>query len=413
MAETDDGAPPKEAAENPRSNERRQDEIATVINATIMSEHRKRLIGHDRNTEGPKLTKDPIEIAHAILTGQNGSDRPLKISFDRATEKGHDVWMPVVDRPDLDGNMQEFEEAEIRLAGIDGVAPNGDLICYFEDINGNKVKKPGAEDDSLLKIAYTREEVLELQMRSEMATYSGFFPDSSQDIFQAAMGNRVIDESLDPAIESSAKESGMFTADQIRSLVDQAEPDASKRSPKTQQLLKSLDGKIILTREDFQQAVTVLGGPGALSARANEISTEIAKLQKTLSADPNNEIAMQQLEELQTEQSALGTAYNLFTDAQKEGKTPFDDYFDKAQNGELTNDQRVVLSAFLSGDTKPLAEHIQRMEGLSDKEKKDLLEFSKKAGKEMLWVLAALLAIPAAATAGGLYLAASSAQSRR
>ncbi len=381
-----------------------------------MSEHRKRLIGDKGEIKSAKTAEESaLAISHALLTGENDGDQPFARKFPKATGDGHDVMMPAVIRQDRGGKDQEFPEGEIRLAGIAGVTPDGQLLCYFEDKDGEVLEDSAGKDeqgDARLKLAYTREEVLGLQMQAELNTYAKLFVgEDSQQVFQACMGNRDMDESLDPAIENAAK-NRIPTADDIRSLISSISPDETTRSPQATKLLENLDGKVVLTKDDFQEAVTVLGGSKeAFAQQSDKLSAEIANLEATLKIDNNNATAQQRLEAAQAEQAVLGNAYKLFSEAEAKGETPFDGLFDQIQNGEFDSEAaQALLESVRKGDLSGIVDKMleEQTKGMDAEERARWKTNTLKALKGSAIVGGAPLGLAAllAALAGALVIGA-------
>jgi hypothetical protein len=405
----DIGAEGEESPEgNPRTIERRSLEAGLVVTSTLMSEHRKRLVDDKGRLKPPSTPEEhALHIAHELLTGENDGDKPFTRGFRKATGEAHDIMMPGFKKEDRGDTLRVFADGEIRVAGIAGVTPDGKLLCYFEDKDGNVVADSGGEDengDTRFKIPLDREDLLGLQMQAEIDTYSKLFPGQSQEVFQAVMKNRDMDESLDPAIETTAQAAGLPPAEYIRNLITTSSPEAANRPPEMQQLLDSLAGKVLLTKEDFQQVTQALGGSEVLSNRANALSVEIGQLRKVLENDPDNAVAQQKLAALKSEQAVIGVAYEQFKAAQARGEMPFDEYYDKAINGQLTLEQKQMMESFLKGDLTPLADYIQKAQNLTDSEKNELSDYIKKTGKSAGLLLALILVLPAAAAAGVVYM---------
>lgn len=201
-----------------------------------------------------------------------------------------------------------------------------------------------------------------------------------------------------------------FPTEIVRGLIGAISPDASKHTPEIQKLLTSIEGKTVLTRQDYQEAIKLMGGSSeAFATRSDELSAEKIRLEGLLRGDPGNTTAAQRLEEIKAEQDIIGKTYSLFKEAEKEGKNPFDTFFDKAEADQLDLKQfDIIAKAMKTGDIKPLLDEYLNSQNFTEEEKHRILKYSKTAGKGALWILAMALVIPAVALAGATMVAASS-----
>jgi rubrerythrin len=270
--------------------------------------------------------------------------------------------------------------------------------CVIED--------PSDPDHKIAKIS--GDKLAEAHMALNVTEIAGNFDDPSEKVLAEwiAKGGSE-DIPLDPAkiqeiqekLKSKEAENVKgFPAEDVRSLIKLISPDESNHTPEVQKLLKSIEGKTALTREDFQRTIKLMGGSSeAFAQRDEEIIAEIGRLKNLQNISPSETLRLR-IEELQAEQAAIGIGFKVFSDAEKDEKNPFDDLFDKAENGQIDPKQfEVVRQAISSGDMKLLLDEFSKTQNLTDNEKSKILKYSKSAGKGALWLLALALIVPAIA----------------
>lgn len=374
-----EGADSPETEASPRTTERIKDEVSLIITRTLLSEATRRLKGPDGQ---PRMPEDQEEgrlfAAQQILTRERAPGDANILEFKKSADSTHDLWMPTrINAVNRAGLTQSFAGGMVRLAGMIESTSDGRIVCYLEGKDGNVIQDSAGADetgDSRIKITLTREEILRMQMHSEKDGYEGFFPGESQQIFRASMGEAPMDESLDPAIEAAANAADMLTAADVQTRITKFFPDTAKMPDPAKAVLKSLEGKTVITKQDFLDAMSLGANPLEQFAKsADAISTEITELKN---GDPENAPAAARLEQLLAQQQLINTAYEAFKKASAEGKDPFDAYFDKVQNGQLTPEQaKAFIQAFRAGNDDAIADQIvdlQIKEGMTDGEKADV-----------------------------------------
>ncbi len=351
--------------------ERRLGEMGQVASSLF----RGRLIGEDgQRLSAAAINMDPVARRINYSDALGNLDAEALLSGPRVfpekpgTDKGEPVFVTLA------------SGERVKLLQIIGVDGKDDLTCEYETV----IETATGPTSRFDKGPVARRAIVQGNIVSERATIVAGFSGDEQAVVSAyidSLDPTVTDPSLptDGQIEAAAK-GRMLTTDDVRTLITNVLPDESKRPVEAQRLLNSLEGKLLLTPKDFREAMSLMGASKeSFATRSDALSAEIKRLSGILSTDKSNDSAKTRLEEAYAEQAIIGTAYELFAQAEKDGKNPLDDCFEKIQNGELSPTQtEAFIQAFREGNPDGLINFIMEQRA------KDIPEDQQEAVRSKL-----------------------------
>ena len=199
------------------------------------------------------------------------------------------------------------------------------------------------------------------------------------------------DEDLRKHAEKAAHENDILTSQDVSGLIKKFFPDEAKRPADVQVFLETLGEETVLSKENFQRSLDVMGlKPESFREKARGVREEINLLKAKLDADPEDTIAKRDLEDAQAAFTLLDTVDSLWSEAAKKGETPFDAYFSQVQNGEIkSEDAKAFTEAFRSGKIDSLIEQLpalQETDDMSDEQKAELNSLKAKLKDPDKWI---------------------------
>lgn len=387
------------APSNERDPERRIMEINTVSDAALNRRYAETCLEPNgklkRNLTGEARALSNI---YGLMHDENVSG-----VFVKGSDNDIILPEPAAAIPDPHGGAaRRFGPDELRLASI--VRAEGEiLICTFD--NSKDGGRPILDSrGQSLEIGIPRADLVNAQLAAERATYEGLFEGDDKIVLAARIdalpqaGSKTPPPEIDSALENSANNIGLPTTSAIKGLVESIKANGTPNSEAVDKLLINLEGKTLLTKEDFHQLVDLLGGREAITQEVTRLRAVITENAKILETNPSDAMAQRVLNESKAQLTLLDEQDQIWAEAEAESKTPFDDYFEKAQNGELDAEKtEALMNALEKGDFTPILELFAKSRGIemSDDDKAAWVDYAKKAGTGGLWVLAILLAIPA------------------
>lgn len=350
--------------------------------------------GRQSADKGPDdLTAKAIRGAEQFkeLKKEHFEHGPLIFPTTEGTEKGNPLSL------DHEGNETYLEE-------ITGIDDDGNYTCRIIDKN-----EVGNEDATRHTVTITPRELFDMNLTAERANIEEGLEGNELKVAQTYLDTidpnaetpEITDETA-KRMETVAREQGMLTASDLSQIVDRAIPADDPDREKAQKLLDSLNDKTVVDREDFHEALSIMGiDRNTIHSRADIIRADIIKQKNILKDLPNDEMATRTLKELEAEFTMINNLDTLWTESEKQGKTPFDTFFEKAQDGELRSGEIAgLLSDFTKGEYDSLVEKLPDLMGKTEEEKKAIKEKLKKGGINTLLALIYMLAAAGILTAG-------------
>ncbi len=395
MAETATADPPQtERVDNEVSAEiqqRREGEVRAV--ASALFNRRKERFNPDNADADPAARQLITADYYANLGAEDFIDEEGKEkthSFPESRTEGKGNPLEVV----IDGKSAVLVE-------IAGIQEDDKYDCFIMDPSDQDVRQ---------NVTLSRKEVFTAHLLSERdIILNGFQGDQKivAETYLTAIDPRTthkpeVAQDTTKSVESVAKEHGMITTTDIKTLVRTAKGDQIAEAD-ADKLFAQLEGKTILEKDDFTTLIRTLGlNPDSLREAKQQDTKDILHLYDLRKHAPENSDTYKELsEQIAEAETNLKNANQLieFCAKMKENGA-IDTFFEKAQNGELPADEmNKFIGSLVEGNYAELIKHIPGLnipENASEEEKKAKMKEALKAtSKGLVWVLLAILAASA------------------